>query len=203
MAVHTQFEVNEDFRVMENEELVYMLTNKDDSKESVTEDLFNHPNASAFFDVVAQMTPARRKIALAAVELYKRLKEKQNPVQIQKSEDVFYLMKSYLGDIVTEECWVILLNSNRQVLKKIRISCGGFTSAQVDIRVILREALINRAVAFILCHNHPSGTPRPSMYDNKLTDAVSKAAQTINLKLFDHVIVTSSKYYSYSDEGHI
>ena len=141
----TQFEVNEDFRVMENEELVYMLTKKNDFSQKAAEDLFGYPNTSSFSDVISQMTPAKRRLAMAAVELYKRLRENAaEPQKIMCSQDIYKLMYPYLGDIATEECWAVFLNQSSRVIKRFRVSCGGYSATQVDIRVILRDALLSR-----------------------------------------------------------
>ena len=98
----TQFEVNEDFRVMENEELVYMLTKKNDISQKAAEDLFGYPNTSSVSDVISQMTPAKRRLAMAAVELYKRMRENAaEPQKIMCSQDIENLRYPYLGDIAT------------------------------------------------------------------------------------------------------
>lgn len=198
----TQFEVNEDFRVMENDELVYILTNKNDFSQKAAEDLFGYANVSSFSDIISQMTPAKRRLAMAAVELYKRLREDTaEPQQIKSSHDIYKLMFPYMGDIATEECWAVFLNQSAAVIKRFRISCGGYTATQVDVRVILREALLSRAVYIILCHNHPSGNKRPSADDDRLTQAMTAAAKTMNLRLLDHIIIAGNNYYSYADEG--
>ena len=116
----TQFEVNEDFRVMENEELVYMLTKKNDFSQKAAEDLFGYPNTSSFSDVISQMTPAKRRLAMAAVELYKRLRENAaEPQKIMCSQDIYKLMYPYLGDIATEECWAGIPEPGITSYKKI------------------------------------------------------------------------------------
>ena len=70
-----------------------------------------------------------------------------------------------------------------------------------DVRSILREALLQRATQIALIHNHPSGNPHPSNDDQRLTELVRKAAQTMNIHLTDHVIVTDGSHYSFNDEG--
>lgn len=84
-----------------------------------------------------------------------------------------------------------------------KISAGGLAATAVDIRCILREALMKRAVSMALCHNHPSGSLRPSREDDCLTEHLDKAAKIMNIRLIDHVILTDGKYYSYADEGRI
>ena len=97
----------------------------------------------------------------------------------------------------------MLLNQASKVIDARNVSRGGLASTQVDVRCILREALLKRATAFVLCHNHPSGNVRPSADDDRLTQAVSQAAKTMNIRLLDHVIVTDGSYYSYTDEGRL
>ena len=62
---------------------------------------------------------------------------------------------------------------------------------------------MQRATQIALIHNHPSGNPRPSTDDQRLTQLVQKGAQTMNIRLIDHVIVTDGVYYSFNDEGMI
>ena len=150
------------------------------------------------------MTPSRKKVAYAAIELYKRLKEGQveNPA-VLSSGNVCKMMHPVLCDITTEEMRVLLLNSSSKLIRKVRISCGGINTAPVDIRVIMKQALYYNAVSFIMVHNHPSGARKPSSADDRLTEAVKKAAETLDIRLLDHVIVAGNIYYSYADEGRL
>lgn len=149
--------------------------------------------------------PAKAITLLAASELGRRRKEEGTleRLQIRSSEDIYRLFYPLMCDLPVEECWVLLLNQAGKVIDRIRISQGGLASTAVDIRCVLREALIRRAVSMVLCHNHPSGNLRPSREDDRLTESLRQAAVTVNLRLLDHVIVTDGKYYSYADEGRI
>ena len=153
-------------------------------------------------DVLETLTPNRKKVAYAAIELYKRLKEGQieRPALLD-SNNVYKVMYPVLCDISTEEVWVLLLNSSSKLIRKVRISCGGLNTALVDVRVAMRQILYYNAVSFIMVHNHPSGIRKPSSADNRLTEAVKKAAETLDIRLVDHVIVAGNNYYSYADEG--
>ena len=85
----------------------------------------------------------------------------------------------------------------------MKISQGGWASTQVDIRCILREALLKRATSLVLTHNHPSGNVQPSVDDDRLTQTLFQSAKVMNIRLLDHVIVSDGKYYSYADEGRL
>ena len=147
--------------------------------------------------------PAKSITIMAALELGKRrkLQERSERTTIRSSADIYELFHPLLCDLPTEEFWVLLLNQAAKVIDKVRISRGGIDQTTADVRTILREALLQRAVQIVLIHNHPSGNPSPSHADRSLTELVRKAAQTMNIRLTDHIIVTDGKYYSFNDEG--
>lgn len=149
--------------------------------------------------------PAKSITILAALELGKRrkLQETSQRAAIHSSKDIYELFHPLLCDLAYEEFWVLLLNQASKVIDKVRISRGGIDQTTADVRSILREALLQRATQIALIHNHPSGNPRPSTDDQRLTQHVQKGAQTMNIRLIDHVIVTDGKYYSFNDEGTI
>lgn len=149
--------------------------------------------------------PAKAITLLAASELGKRRKEEEirERLVISNSRDIYDCFYPLLCDLPIEECWVLLLNQALKIIDKVKISSGGLNATAVDIRCILREALLKRAVAIALCHNHPSGNIRPSREDDRLTEQLKMACQTMNIGLADHVILVDGCFYSYADEGRI
>ena len=141
--------------------------------------------------------------AMASLELGKRrkLQERSGRTAIRSSADIYELFHPLLCDLAIEEFWVLLMNHTAKVIDKVRISRGGIDQTTADVRSILREALLQRATQIALIHNHPSGNPHPSNDDQRLTELVRKAAQTMNIHLTDHVIVTDGSHYSFNDEG--
>ena len=109
-------------------------------------------------------------------------------------------MQPIMGDNRTEEGWAIFVNQASRVVKKVRVSSGGFASTIIDVRVILKEAILCEAACMMLCHNHPSGNNKPSIEDDKMTKRLKEAAEAVNIRLLDHVIICSDSYYSYADE---
>ena len=142
---------------------------------------------------------------LAACELGKRRKlaELGERVVIRSSQNIYDYFHSKMCDLPNEECWVMLLNHSNKVIDTLCISRGGLTETAVDVRLVLREAIMRRATAMVLCHNHPSGNIYPSRQDDMLTERLANACQIMNIALLDHVIVTDGTYYSYADEGQI
>lgn len=147
--------------------------------------------------------PAKSLTIMAALELGKRrnLQERPERATIRCSKDIYDLFHPLLCDLSQEEFWVLLMNQAARIINKVRISRGGIDQTTADVRSILREALLQRATQIALIHNHPSGNPHPSTDDLRLTQLVQKGAQTMNIRLTDHVIITDGKYYSFIDEG--
>ena len=142
---------------------------------------------------------------IAACELGKRrqaAKAAERP-DMGSAQAVYEYMHPKMQDLDTEEAWVLLMNQRFRLIKAVRLSHGGLTETAVDVRVILREALLANATTLTLIHNHPSGNARPSGDDDRITHKLKTACETMRLYLIDHLIVTDGKYYSYAEEGRI
>ena len=140
---------------------------------------------------------------LAACELGRRrqLEKALERKKIDSAAAVYDLIYPRVRDAATEEAWIILLNQAYKLIKYERISHGGISSTAVDVRVMLREALLSNATVVALCHNHPSGQTRPSRADDNLTTAVAAACSTLDIHFLDHVIIGDGTYYSYHEAG--
>ena len=151
------------------------------------------------------MGPAKSITVMAALELGKRrkLQETAERQSIHASTDIYHLFHPLLCDLPTEEFWILLLNQAAKVIAKVRISRGGINQTAVDVREVLREALLQRATQIALVHNHPSGNIRPSREDDRLTDQLHKACMAMDIRLVDHVVLVDGCFYSYADEGRI
>lgn len=142
---------------------------------------------------------------LSAFELGKRTRAEKVEVslQIHNSHDVVNLMQDKIAYLDHEEFWAIYLNHANRILKTVQISKGGITGTEVDTRIVMQEAVLNKATQIILCHNHPSGSVRPSKADIQLTDKLRSAAELMDLLLVDHLIIHKERYYSFAEEGRI
>ena len=151
------------------------------------------------------MGPAKAISVLAACELGRRRMAEGMELrpQLTSSADIFAYMTPRLKGTPVEECHAILLNNHLRVVGCKLISRGGITGTVVDVRLVLREALLCNATHLALCHNHPSGNPRPSGEDDLLTQKLKAAAATMDLRLIDHIILTDEAYFSYQDEGRL
>ena len=137
----------------------------------------------------------------AVLEIIKRYCSEQIPSDdpIRHSAQIYERMKPFIGNLDHEEIWLLLLNRRNQIIKQIPLTSGTSNASIFDQRKAIKLALLENAESMILCHNHPSNSLNPSPQDDKLTSDLNLACKYMNLKLLDHVIVTSKGYYSYRD----
>ena len=119
---------------------------------------------------------------------------------IKASAQAAGYLREDLRNLDHEESWILLLNSANLPLAKKMITVGTIKSTQIDHRRIIKEALLTNATAIILFHNHPSGTPVPSVADINETNKLKKACDIFDISLLDHIILTDESYYSFADE---
>lgn len=140
---------------------------------------------------------------LAALELGKRkAMEKQGyRPDLGSSIAIYNFLHPMMVDLQVEEAHLLLMNQNFKLLKHVKLSVGGITDTSVDVRRIMREAVMCNATIVALAHNHPSGSPYPSKDDDRLTTQIHKACEVMRLFFMDHVIITDGAFYSYHDKG--
>ena len=138
----------------------------------------------------------------AALELGRRRRGEKalEKKKITSSTSVFELMQPIIGELQHEEFWIIYLNNSNKVIQKNQLSKGGITGTLVDVRLVLKNALEVGATGLILAHNHPSGTLKPSAADKQITNKLKAAAQSLDIKVLDHLIITEKAYFSFADE---
>jgi len=141
--------------------------------------------------IAAAMELGRRRQATASIE----------KTVVSSSADVATYLQTSLRDYKHEVFAVIFLNRANKINDFKIISEGGITGTVADPRIILKKALEQDAVSIILCHNHPSGSLKPSRADEELTHKIKEAAKYFDIKVLDHLIVGDDGYYSFADEG--
>ncbi len=141
--------------------------------------------------IIAALELGRRRRAEEAVEL----------VKITSSKIIFELMQLIIGELAHEEFWVIYLNNSNKVISKTQLSKGGITGTVVDVRLVFKVAMEMSATSLILCHNHPSGSLKPSEADKQITQKLKRAGESLEITILDHIIVTETSYFSFVDQG--
>ena len=144
-----------------------------------------------------------REVAL----IYKPTSQEKKNIFVKSSTDSAEVIKPIFEETnqinLYEFFYAIYLNSSNKVLSVMKISEGGAVSTVVDLKKILSPAILQNATGIIVCHNHPSGSMKPSYQDKKITKNIKEAAKLIDCQLLDHLIVTSDNYYSFADNGDI
>ena len=141
--------------------------------------------------IQAAMELGRRRRLEAAVELQK----------ITSSKIIFDIMQPIIGELMYEEFWIVYLNNSNKIIAKSQLSKGGITGTVVDVRLVFKTALELGAVGIILAHNHPSGTIQPSESDKQITRKLKSGGEQLDIRVLDHIIVTETQYFSFSDAG--
>lgn len=202
---------------LSNAELLAILIGSGSTKESavdlmkrVMSDCNNNLNTLGKLTITDLMKyngvgPAKAITILAACELGKRrqAEKPEDRVKLDSALAIYKEMHPVMQDLDVEEGWVLLMNQNFKLIKKMCISRGGLTETAIDVRVIIKQAIMSNATVIALCHNHPSGGLRPSGADDSLTNKVKDACNLMRLFFLDHVIITDGGYYSYSEEGRV
>lgn len=150
--------------------------------------------------------PAKAVTLLAALELGARSVADAQAMEVPVvtgSKGAYNLMKPHFLGLKHEEFWVLFINRAGHEIRRERISQGGTVATVVDIKIILKHAIQCLASGMLIFHNHPSGQQRPSGEDDSLTRRIAESAKIIDVKVYDHIIVTDTGYYSYSDNGRI
>ena len=146
---------------------------------------------------------AKAIIIAAALELGKRKNSSIsiNKTVIRSSLDITTYLRNTFEDLGYEIFAVVLLNRANVIIHFEIISRGGITGTVADPRIILKLAIDHKATSFIICHNHPSGNLQPSKADEIITKKIAEASGLLDIKLLDHIIVSTEGYYSFADDG--
>lgn len=142
---------------------------------------------------------------VSEVELvYKsKIKSSQRP-QLRRVTDVYeFLLQNWDENRIEllEQFKVILMNKNNRVLGIYEASTGGIAGTLADPKLIFMAALKMNASILIISHNHPSGNLEPSQADKILTQKIKDVAALLDMRLLDHVIVTTEGFFSFADGG--
>jgi len=130
-----------------------------------------------------------------------RRKETEKAIKITDSQQIQQEM-SFLEGYAHEEFWAIYLKRNNTIISKIQHSKGGISGTIVDVRLILKEAILSKASGIILVHNHPSGELKPSEADKQITEKIKQSAKIMDMLILDHIIIgNNNQYFSFNDEG--
>jgi len=155
------------------------------------------------FQKIKGIGEAKAITIAAALELGRR-RHAGDPLDkkvVTHSAQVAEYIKTMIKDYNHEVFAVIFLNKSNKVNHFEVISKGGISATIADPRIILKIALNVNATSLILCHNHPSGSLKPSRADEEITVKIGAAARLLDMTVTDHIIVSENGYFSFADEG--
>lgn len=142
---------------------------------------------------------------VSEIELVYRSKVKPSKrPEVKSSSSAYEFLLSHWDENnieLSEQAIALLLNRANRVMGMYRMSTGGITGTVVDPRLLFTAALKLNASSVILAHNHPSGNLTPSQQDKVITDKIVTAGKFLDIKLVDHLIITTEGFYSFADEG--
>ena len=139
----------------------------------------------------------------AALELGRRwsVTSPEQRKSISNSQEAYESFLALIDDPTKEHFMVAYLNRGNKVIKVERISTGGLSGTSADPKVIFKNALLKEATALMVCHNHPSGVPRPSAEDKNLTKNLITAGKIFDINVLDHLIIGENSYFSFAENG--
>lgn len=126
--------------------------------------------------------------------------------QIRNADDAYHILETNWSDQIglLEEFNVLLLDRSNRVMAMYPVSKGGVSGTVVDLKIVFAAAIKGRASSIILAHNHPSANLTPSEADISLTERFKKAGEILDIKVFDHLILSpEGGYYSFSEHDYM
>lgn len=142
----------------------------------------------------------------AIMELNKRFHEEKAHdamIAIKSSTDIWNNMRYEIGNLNHEEVWLLTLSQRNSIIGRHKLTSGNYNSSLFDVKPAMKHAILDEAISIALVHNHPSGNLNPSGSDDNITRSIKTAANSLNIRVLDHVIVTTDDFYSYSDNGRL
>jgi DNA repair protein RadC len=114
-------------------------------------------------------------------------------------------LRFYLKDKESEHLAVLMLDGQNNFIGMTTVAVGGLSGMQVQVRDVFKSAILHRAHAIVIGHNHPSGSVEPSGQDITFTQAAVEAGKILQCLVVDHIIISSGmqteRYYSFMQEG--
>lgn len=194
--------LEENYNGMANEQLVRTITGTDVSVNNSLRELSNM-SVKELTSIKGIGEKTAKKL-LAAFELGRRLlAESPERKRLDLSIDIYNHLRPLMEQQNVESAYLVCMNNNFEELKTVKLSEGGYTETVLDVRVIMKHAVLNNATIIAIAHYHPSGSPLQSKQDDKLTFDIKKACEMMRIYFMDHVILANNRFYSYHDTGRL
>lgn len=206
--------INYGFSSLSNNELIALILKsayKDKNVFSLTEELlekaggFNNLLSLNYDELVSikGIKKAKALEILAILEVSKRLSRVDSVSQNNSLNPLVLVdfLRFSLGFSSQEEFFVVFLGGNGRIIKACTLFKGTGDKAIVGVDEIYRNALLLKARAIVIAHNHPSGNTSPSPEDRNITERIKKGCDLIGISLLDHIIISNTSYYSFKSNN--
>ena len=142
------------------------------------------------------------KLTMNEILLKKGRKKVEVEESVTSSQIGYDIIRKFYSDDVDlyESFFILLLNNKNTPIGFAKISQGGVSSVQVDVKLVSKFVVDTFATGVILAHNHPSGNLSPSPQDIALTNMIKEAMNIFEVRVMDHLILGNNSYYSMADE---
>ena len=123
-------------------------------------------------------------------------------IKVSSSQDCAdFFRQLWEGIDIYESFFAVYLNQANNTIGWYKVSQGGITGTVADPKLIIKKAIDILATGIVICHNHPSGTLKPSTADEQITKKIKEGCSYFDIRLLDHIILTETGFYSFMDEG--
>lgn len=152
------------------------------------------------------LLPSTELLGSSKIEIHYTRPHIQKMQHISSSDDANVVLRKYINphQLDLRECfWVIFLTNAHRVLGVSEVASGTSNGVQTNPKYIMQLALLANASAIIVAHCHPSGSLKISRCDKEQTIRLKQLGELMDIKLLDHLIITSESFLSFSDEGEL
>jgi DNA repair protein RadC len=126
-----------------------------------------------------------------------------SPPSLRCSAEVYALLGPTLARKKQERFLVVALDARNRIIARHLVAVGSLAECIIHPREVFAPLIRDRAAAVILVHCHPSGSPQPSLEDQRLTERLAEAGKLLGIPVLDHLVVAKEGYFSFRDAGKI
>lgn len=135
---------------------------------------------------------------VARLYRHEKIAEKQDISTFTKCREY---LSNLLFDSTSEEFYLMSLDSDNKLINCTRLATGTVNRVSINVRDVIKQAILDRAVNVVIAHNHPSHIPYPSTEDCRTTKTIVMSLSYAEINVYDHIIISGGQYYSLSRNG--
>ena len=137
------------------------------------------------------------EVIIIEIEIMKKLQDEKIKRKVNKPEDIFNLEEvQEIKDAIQEHFLFLGLDRVNNIRNISLLGIGTSSHIEIDVKYIVRTALVTASDRVILVHNHPSNSLEPSLQDKEISNISNQLLKAFNIRLLDHIIVSENSYVS-------